>query len=56
MDEVERIAREWFEAPCPPEEEAFCNPELHVWETGHPEDKAHAMKFVAFVLARAGRV
>jgi hypothetical protein len=50
LDEIERIAKLWFETPCPPEE-GPCNTWLHNWDTAHPDDKAHAMGFVAFVLA-----
>lgn len=47
---VERIAKAWFEAPCPPEEGGQCNPGLHNWATGHPDDKQNARNTVAFVL------
>lgn len=49
---VERIAKAWFERPCPPEEGA-CNPDLHNWAKGHPDDKAAARNTVAFVLKEA---
>jgi len=51
---VERIAKVWFETTCPPEEGDNCCLDLHNWETGHPDDKASARNFVAFVLHEAG--
>jgi hypothetical protein len=53
VDKVERIARAWFERPCPPEDVSVCNPDLHNWDTGHPDDKAYALDMVAFVLNQA---
>lgn len=52
-DMVERIARAWFEQPCPPEE-GPCTPGIHDWDTAHPEDQAWARSTVRFVLREAG--
>jgi hypothetical protein len=52
-DTVERIAKAWHEAPCPPDE-VHCNPDLHVWETAHPEDKEWGRQRVRFVLTELG--
>jgi hypothetical protein len=51
---VERIAKAWIARPCPPDEEPYCNPAMHVWETMHPEDQAYAREHVAFALREAG--
>lgn len=51
-DMVERIAAAWHDAPCPPGE--VCNPEMHQWDTAHPEDKIFARDTVRFVLREAG--
>lgn len=52
-DMVERIAAAWHDAPCPPED-GPCNPEVHDWDTAHPEDKIFARNTVRFVLTEAG--
>jgi hypothetical protein len=52
-DKVERIARAYFESPCPPDD-GPCNPGIHDWDTGHPGDKAHWRTVVRFVLTEAG--
>ena len=51
---MERIAKAWFEEPCPPEEGDCCNPDVHNWDKGHPDDKEWARKTVRFVLKEAG--
>lgn len=55
-DLVERIARGWFERPCPPEDGDNCNPDLHTWETAHPFDKEWGRDHVRFVLNELGFV
>jgi hypothetical protein len=50
---VERIAKARFEAPCADEGNP-CNPDLHVWATGHPDDKAWGRDYVRFVLEEVG--
>jgi hypothetical protein len=51
---IARIARAWFEQPCPPEEGPYCNPDMHDWDRAHEDDKAYALAMVAFVLHEAG--
>jgi hypothetical protein len=51
---VERIAKIRHEDPCPEAEREFCNPDLHVWDTAHPEDKEWGRKTVAFILREVG--
>lgn len=53
-EKVERIAKAWIAKPCPPDEEQYCNPAMHVWETMHPEDQAYARGYVTFALHEAG--
>lgn len=54
LDEmVERIAKARHEAPCP-DEEKFCNPDLHVWEDAHENDKEWGREMVRFVLKELG--
>jgi hypothetical protein len=53
-DMVERIAKAWKEEPCPPEEGPGCNPDLHIWETSHPEDQDYIRSHVRFTLQQAG--
>jgi hypothetical protein len=53
-EKVERIAKAWIAQPCPPDEEPYCNPAMHVWETMHPEDQQYARDHVAFALREAG--
>lgn len=48
---VERIAKAWMEKPCG---EPACNPDCHVWETAHPDDKDYARDSVAFVMKELG--
>jgi len=48
---IERIAIAWFEKPCDESEGDHCNPDLHDWERGHPEDKKRALETVSFILA-----
>lgn len=51
---VERIARAYFERPCPPEDGPYCCADMHDWDTGHPDDKEHWRDTVRFVLREAG--
>lgn len=51
---IARIARAWFEQPCPPEDGPCCNLDMHDWDTAHPDDRANALATVAFVLHGAG--
>lgn len=53
---VERIAKARHEAPCPAEEQPFCNPELHVWENAHELDKEWGREAVRFFLEEMGFV
>lgn len=53
-ENVERIAKAWFEKPCEGWEEGFCNRDLHVWENAHPEDKEHARRMIRFTLHEMG--
>jgi hypothetical protein len=55
---VERIARAYFEKPCPPGAGPYCcadmHEDMHDWDTGHPDDKAHWRDTVRFILTEAG--
>lgn len=51
---VERIAKARHEAPCPEDEQAFCNPELHDWENAHEDDQEWGREAVRFVLQELG--
>ena len=53
-DKVERVARAYFDQPCPPEDGSSCNPELHDWDFADPIDKAYWRESVAFILREAG--
>ncbi|HEX9089361.1 MAG TPA: hypothetical protein VF867_17855 [Arthrobacter sp.] len=51
-EQVERIARAYFDQPCPPGDS--CNPELHDWDFANPEDKQYHRNTVIFILQEAG--
>lgn len=53
-DMVERIAKAWMEAPCPPEEGPHCNPDMHNWDRAHPDDQEYIRSHVRFTLQQAG--
>lgn len=48
--EVERIARALLLRPCPPDEAQACSPYWHDWDRAHPEDRAHHLDTVRFIL------